>query len=130
MIQAGIRFPALSRLLPSSFWTRNQTALSRVVVAVTDSFTVALAVIAENAGGGSKVAAPIARKLLDTFLLTPQQKEQLIAEGDPSAAEISPSLMNINKLRKEAELKRRLKTQTFINNSGTSMNKTVIRPVQ
>lgn len=95
---------------------------------------IALAVIAENAGGGSKVAAPIARQLLDTFLLTPQQKEELIADGDPSASALSPSLMNINKLRKEAELKRRLKTQALINNSGsstaTSTNKTVIRPVQ
>jgi penicillin-binding protein 2 len=38
---------------------------------------IALAVIAENAGGGSKVAAPLARKLLDTYLLTDKQKEQI-----------------------------------------------------
>jgi len=38
---------------------------------------IALAVIAENAGGGSKVAAPLARKLLDTYLLTDKQKEEI-----------------------------------------------------
>ena len=38
---------------------------------------IAIAIIAENAGGGSKVAAPMARKLLDTYLLTDKQKEQI-----------------------------------------------------
>ncbi len=38
---------------------------------------IAIAVIAENAGGGSKVAAPLARKLLDTYLLTDKQKEEI-----------------------------------------------------
>lgn len=38
---------------------------------------IALAVIAEHAGGGSKVAAPIARQLLDTYLLTDEQKEEI-----------------------------------------------------
>jgi penicillin-binding protein 2 len=63
---------------------------------------IALAVIAENAGGGSKVAAPLARQLLDTYLLTPQQKEE-IREKKANAKEtdLSPSLMNINKLKKK-----------------------------
>ena len=39
---------------------------------------IALAVIAEHAGGGSKVAAPIARQLLDTYLLTDKQKEAIL----------------------------------------------------
>jgi len=38
---------------------------------------IALALIAENAGGGSKVAAPMARILLDTYLLTAKQKEEI-----------------------------------------------------
>ncbi len=92
---------------------------------------IALAIIAENAGGGSKVAAPLARKLLDTYLLTPQQKEELMANDDSTESDSSPSLMNINKLRKEAELKRQLKTQALINGSSNkTKNQTIIRPVQ
>ena len=92
---------------------------------------IALALIAENAGGGSKVAAPIARQLLDTYLLTPQQKEELNSEEGLNNSGSSPSLMNINKLRKEAELKRRLKTQAQINRSNNQpKSKTIIRPVQ
>ena len=48
-----------------------------VAFAPVENPRIALAVIAENAGGGSKVAAPIARALLDTYLLTPEQKEEL-----------------------------------------------------
>lgn len=46
---------------------------------------IAMAVIAENAGGGSKVAAPLARKVLDAYLLdTPDKqgdKKQKKAKG-------------------------------------------------
>ena len=106
-----------------------------VAFAPLDNPRIALAVIAENAGGGSKVAAPIARQMLDTFLLTPQQKEELVVDGDSAEPGLSPSLMNINKLRKEVELKRRLKTESLINNSNStsknkSKSKTIIRSVQ
>ncbi len=37
---------------------------------------IALSVVAEHAGGGSKVAAPIARKILDTYLLEKAPKEK------------------------------------------------------
>ncbi len=37
---------------------------------------IALAVIVENAGGGSKVAAPLARKLLDSYFLPEPKKEE------------------------------------------------------
>ncbi len=66
---------------------------------------IALAVIAENAGSGSKVAAPLARKLLDTYLLTPEQKEELNENNNKTKeSDLSPSLMNINKLKKETKI--------------------------
>lgn len=102
-----------------------------VAFAPLDNPRIALAVIAENAGGGSKVAAPIARQLLDSYLLTPQQKEELIDNNDSEESDSSPSLMNINKLREEAKLKRLLNTQNSINGSNNeSTNNTIIRPVQ
>ena len=102
-----------------------------VAFAPLDNPRIALAVIAENAGGGSKVAAPIARQLLDTYLLTPQQKEELVEEDDPTNSGSSPSLMNINRLRQEAELKRRLKTQSLTNSTNNKpKSKTIIRPAQ
>jgi len=48
-----------------------------VAFAPVQSPRIALALIAENGGGGSKVAAPIARQLLDTYLLSKEDKEQL-----------------------------------------------------
>jgi len=38
---------------------------------------IALAIIAENAGGGSKVAAPMARILLDTYMLSDEEKAKI-----------------------------------------------------
>jgi penicillin-binding protein 2 len=65
---------------------------------------IALAIIAENAGGGSKVAAPIARQLLDTYLLDPEdevgKEEQKDDDSENVIPENSPSLININKLKK------------------------------
>ncbi len=46
---------------------------------------IALAIIAENAGGGSKVAAPLARQLLDTYLLTDKQKEEILEAKNKAA---------------------------------------------
>ena len=96
---------------------------------------IAIAVIAENAGGGSKVAAPLVRELLDTYLLTPQQKQEVILANSAKEKEkeklqsaSSPSLMNVNKLRKEDLNK---KNQASINNpSNKTKNKTIIRAVQ
>lgn len=64
---------------------------------------IAIAVIAENAGGGSKVAGPIARQLLDTYLLTPEEKEEMRMKAEASQAENSSTLSNANKLKKKKE---------------------------
>jgi penicillin-binding protein 2 len=72
-----------------------------VAFAPVENPRIALAVIAENAGGGSKVAAPLARVLLDTYLLTPEQKEELKEIKNSKEPDLSPSLMNINKLKKD-----------------------------
>jgi len=85
---------------------------------------IALAVIAENAGGGSKVAAPIARQLLDTYLLTPQQKEEISEKNKAKESDAAPSLMNINKLKKKKELERKLKREIQINSPLTTAPRT------
>ncbi len=59
---------------------------------------IALAVIAENAGGGSKVAAPIARQLLDTYLLEPEEEK---AAEEEAPVENPPTLLNANKIKKK-----------------------------
>ncbi len=59
-----------------------------VAFAPVENPRIALAIIAENAGGGSKVAAPIGRKLLDTYLLTDKQKEQIIEAKKAKAKKV------------------------------------------
>lgn len=65
---------------------------------------IALAVIAENGGGGSKVAAPIARQLLDTYLLSSDNKKKVKKEDktdlNVKQNDYSPLLDNVNKLKK------------------------------
>ena len=65
---------------------------------------IAIAVIAENAGGGSKYAAPIARQLLDTYLLSSSKgKNKKIAGNTDNKrqTDFSPSLNNVNKIKKK-----------------------------
>jgi len=71
-----------------------------VAFAPIDNPRIALAVIAENAGGGSKVAAPIARQLLDTFMLSSNGKKEKKAGSNVKQNDYSPSLENVNKLKK------------------------------
>lgn len=52
-----------------------------IAFAPVDDPKIAVAVIAENGGGGSHTAAPIARKVLDYYLLGPPDKRE-----DPNAA--------------------------------------------
>jgi len=74
-----------------------------VAFAPVDNPRIALAIIAENAGGGSKVAAPIARQLLDTYLLSAEEKAEKESKNhtDKLLPDSSPSLMNMNKLKKK-----------------------------
>ena len=69
---------------------------------------IALAIIAENAGGGSKVAAPIARQLLDTYMLS-KKKEKAPAFATQKQRDSSPSLTNVNKLKKNKNEKSNVK---------------------
>jgi penicillin-binding protein 2 len=51
----------------------------------------AVAIVVENApGGGSAFAAPIARKILDSYLLTPEQIAEQEAKKKPTAAAAAP----------------------------------------
>ncbi len=52
-----------------------------IAFAPVDDPKIAVAVIAENGGGGSHTAAPIARKVMDYYLLGPPEKRE-----DPNAA--------------------------------------------
>ncbi len=59
-----------------------------VAFAPVDKPTIALAIIAENAGGGSKVAAPMARILLDTYLLSDEEKKKIKEEEEAKEAKL------------------------------------------
>lgn len=53
---------------------------------------IAVAVVVENAPrGGSAFAAPIARRILDTYLLTPEQWEEQEAKAKELAAKVKPA---------------------------------------
>ncbi len=54
-----------------------------IAFAPADAPTIALAVIAEHGGGGSSVAAPIARKVIDAWLKAPIADDQVISFHDP-----------------------------------------------
>ena len=58
-----------------------------IAFAPADVPTIAVAVIVENGGSGGAVAAPIARKILDAFLLDPEDETETEAEaeGEPEA---------------------------------------------
>jgi penicillin-binding protein 2 len=49
-----------------------------------DKPQIALAVVVENGGGGSKAAAPVARKIFDAWLV-PESRIQTVSEGKPNA---------------------------------------------
>ena len=83
-----------------------------VAFAPVDNPRIALAVIAENAGGGSKVAAPIARQLLDTYLLDPKENEKT-DEKIKKPSNSSPTLINANKIKKKKTEKKKPKRATY-----------------
>ncbi|MFC4312575.1 penicillin-binding protein 2 [Steroidobacter flavus] len=64
-----------------------------VAFAPADAPTIAVAVVVENApgGGGSGFAGPIARRLLDTYLLTPAQLAEQDAKRKPSKPVVVPA---------------------------------------
>ncbi|RUM75688.1 MAG: penicillin-binding protein 2 [Sulfurovum sp.] len=70
-----------------------------VAFAPVENPKIALAIIAENAGGGSHYAAPIARQLLDTYLLSSERKKKKKKQPISKQNDYSPSLDNVNKLK-------------------------------
>jgi penicillin-binding protein 2 len=58
-----------------------------VAFAPPDNPEIAVAVIVENAGGGSKVAAPLTRKLLDAYFFPNAEEEMRQAELEKAKAE-------------------------------------------
>jgi penicillin-binding protein 2 len=62
-----------------------------VAFAPAEAPKIAVAIVVENApGGGSKFAAPIARRILDVYLLTPQQLAEQEAKRKPAPPAIAP----------------------------------------
>lgn len=62
-----------------------------VAFAPVDAPKIAVAVIVENApGGGSAFASPIARKIVDAYLLTPAQLAEQEAKRKPAKAAVGP----------------------------------------
>lgn len=62
-----------------------------VAFAPVDAPKIAVAVIVENApGGGSVFASPIARKIVDAYLLTPAQLAEQEAKRKPAKAAVGP----------------------------------------
>lgn len=63
-----------------------------VAIAPIDAPKIAVAVIVENApGGGSAFAGPIARRILDTYLLTPEQLAEQELKRKPPAPVATPT---------------------------------------
>jgi penicillin-binding protein 2 len=63
-----------------------------VAFAPVDAPKIAVAVVVENApGGGSGFASPIARRILDAYLLTPEQWAEQEAKRKPAAATPPPA---------------------------------------
>ncbi len=63
-----------------------------VAFAPVDAPKIAVAVVVENApGGGSAFAAPIARRILDSYLLTPEQWAEQEAKRKPTAPVATPT---------------------------------------
>ncbi len=67
---------------------------------------IALAIIAENAGGGSKVAAPMARILLDTYMLSDEEKAK-IKEKEAQKKNVKNNEKNSKTKKKHSKKKKR-----------------------
>jgi penicillin-binding protein 2 len=62
-----------------------------IAFAPADAPKIAVSIVVENApGGGSAYAAPIARRILDTYLLTPEQLAEQDAKRKPTPPVAAP----------------------------------------
>ncbi|HIO93427.1 MAG TPA: penicillin-binding protein 2 [Leucothrix mucor] len=82
--------------------------------------TIAIAVIVENAGGGSKVAAPLTRKLLDTYFLKPEPKkdEDKNPKGKKSKASKKKKLKNKKSKKRSKKSKKSKKVKSRGRHNG------------
>ncbi len=78
-----------------------------IAFAPVDNPKIAVAVIVENGGGGSQIAAPIAKKVMDFYLL-PESREQLTTPAQEQGQKLPLKSKKIKKTKKTK--KRRKKT--------------------
>ncbi len=77
-----VALPDDGRYKPEELSERNRDHALFIAFAPVDDPQIALAVVVENGGGGSSVAAPIARQIMDAWLLDEYGEEEELGDGE------------------------------------------------